>query len=137
MKDYNKEYTDSNGKIFNLGYDISVFVSDGSGTDTVNDIIRTISDLHDINKTKMNQDIFIGNIQMEILKLQNVYNVLEIKAYNKVGGEYSSNPIEQEYISNTTKEIKLINNTIYSTTESMFEIKYPEKDIRVTIMKNK
>jgi hypothetical protein len=41
------------------------------------------------------------------------------------------NAISQEIIDESTGEIKIINNTIYSTADSMFEVKYPEKDIRV------
>ena len=58
-----------------------------------------------------------------------------MRFYNKIGGGYSLNPISQELISEETGEIKLINNTIYSTQDGMFEIKYPERDIRVYLRK--
>lgn len=127
-----------NGRIFNLAYDISVFVADGTGNDVINNIIRTVSDMHDIKKHKINEDLFIGDIQVAIASLAGVYNVLEIKVYNKVGGQYSTNSIEQQYVYNidpNIRQIQLVNNTVYSTPDSMFEIKYPERDIRVTIMK--
>lgn len=127
-----------NGRIFNLAYDISVFVADGTGNDVINNIIRSVSDMHDIKKHKINEDLFIGDIQVAIASLAGVYNVLEIKVYNKVGGQYSTNSIEQQYVYNidpNIRQIQLVNNTVYSTPDSMFEIKYPERDIRVTIMK--
>lgn len=127
-----------NGRIFNLAYDISVFVADGTGNDVINNIIRTVGDMHDIKKHKINEDLFIGDIQVAIASLAGIYNVLEIKVYNKVGGQYSTNSIEQSYVYNidpNIRQIQLVNNTVYSTPDSMFEIKYPERDIRVTIMK--
>ena len=35
-----------------------------------------------------------------------------------------------------TGEIQIINNTIYATEDSMFEIKYPQSDIKVYLRKN-
>ena len=61
--------------------------------------------------------------------------MLEIKVYNKVGGEYSVNMVEQALVSENTGEIQQINKTIYSTEDSQFEIKFFEKDIRVFLRK--
>ena len=97
-----------NGRIFNLAYDISVFVADGTGNDVINNIIRTVSDMHDIKKHKINEDLFIGDIQVAIASLAGVYNVLEIKVYNKVGGQYSTNSIEQQYVYNIDPNIRQI-----------------------------
>ena len=55
--------------------------------------------------------------------------------YNRVGGQYSNNVISQAFANTNTGEIQIINNTIHSTMDSMFEIKYPEKDIRVFLRK--
>jgi len=62
-------------------------------------------------------------------------NIISIIVYNKVGGNYSTNAVSQAIVNSSTGEIKIINNTIYSTRDSMFEIKYPEKDIRVFLRK--
>jgi hypothetical protein len=52
-----------------------------------------------------------------------------------VGGQYSNNVISQD-INPSTGEITIINNTIHSTEDSMFEIKFPEKDITVYLRKS-
>jgi hypothetical protein len=83
----------------------------------------------------MNEDIFLGRLQKEILAANGVINVIEIKVYNKQGGNYSNNVVSQDILNTSTGQIKIINNTIYSTEDSMFEIKYPEKDIRVFLRK--
>ena len=84
----------------------------------------------------MNQDVFLGKLQQQILEANGVINVIGIKVFNKVGGQYSSNTIAQAISDTTTGEIKIENNTIYSTQDSMFEIKYPEKDIKVLLRKS-
>jgi hypothetical protein len=124
------------GKIYNLGFDIDVYVDNVSDNSLSNNIVQAITTYLDINDHEMNEDIFIGRLQKEVLEVNGVINVLSIKAYNKVGGQYSNNVIPQTISNTSTGEISLVNNTIHSTTDSMFEVKYPQRDIRVYLRKN-
>jgi len=123
------------GKIFNLGFDIDVYVENIADNQIANSIITLIRDYFNVNDYEMNQDVFLGRLQKQILDANGVINVISIKVYNKVGGQYSSNTISQAITNTATGEITIINNTIYSVEDSMFEIKYPEKDIRVFLRK--
>jgi len=124
------------GRIFNLAFDIDVYVENTADNTIANTIITLVRDYMNINNYEMNQNIFLGKLQREIMDANGVINVIDIKVYNKVGGQYSTNPVSQELVSTTTGEIKIINNTIYSAQDSMFEIKFPTKDIRVFLRKN-
>lgn len=123
------------GKIFNLAFDIDIYVENIADNQIANSVITIVKDYFDINSHEMNEDIFLGQLQTKILEANGVLNVISITAYNKVGGNYSSNPIQQEISDTKTGQIVLTNNTIYSTQDSMFEIKYPEKDIKVLMRK--
>lgn len=123
------------GKIFNLAFDIDVYVENIADNQIANSIITIVRNYLDINNYEMNEDIFLGRLQKEILAANGVINVIDIKVYNKQGGNYSNNVVSQDILDTTTGQIKIINNTIYSTEDSMFEIKYPEKDIRVFLRK--
>jgi hypothetical protein len=123
------------GKIFNLAFDIDVYVENISDNTIANNIITLVREYFDINDYEMNQDVFLGRLERQILEANGVINIIDVKVYNKVGGQYSSNVISQEFADTTTGEIQIINNTIHSTEDSMFEIKYPEKDIRVFLRK--
>lgn len=124
------------GRIFNLGFEIDVYVENIANNQIANSIITIVRDYFDINSHEMNQDVFLGRLQKQILDANGVINVIGIKVFNKVGGQYSSNTIAQPILNATTGEIKIENNTIYSTKDSMFEIKFPEKDIKVLLRKN-
>lgn len=124
------------GKIYNIGVDIDVYVENISNNKVANNIITTIKNYFDVNKYQMNSDIFLGKLQRSILDTTGVINIISLKIYNKVGNGYSINTISQEILDNSTGEIKIINNTIYSDPDSMFEILYPEKDIRVFLKKD-
>jgi len=124
------------GKIFNLAFDIEVYVENIADNQIANSIITIVRNYLDINNYEMNQDIFLGRLQKQILDATGVINVISIKVYNKQGGLYSNNVISQDILDTTTGEINIINNTIYSVPESLFELKFPEKDIRVFLRKS-
>ena len=126
----------TNGKIFNLAFDIDVYVTNTADNQIANSIISIVTDYLDINNHEMNDDLFLGRLEKEILGANGVINVLSITVYNKVGDQYSNNTIAQGIVNTSTGEINIENNTIYSTQDSMFEIKYPEKDIKVFLRKN-
>jgi len=123
------------GKIYNLAFDIDVYVENIADNTIANSIITLVKDYFDIDNYEMNQDVFLGRLQRQILEANGVVNVISIKVYNRVGGQYSNNVISQAFANTNTGEIQIINNTIHSTMDSMFEIKYPEKDIRVFLRK--
>ena len=124
------------GKIFNIALEIDVFVENVSDNGVANNIINIVKTYFDINSHEMNEDIYLGKLQREILDAAGVVNVVSVKVFNKVGGAYSVNTISQEISNTTTGEIRIINNTIYSTFDSMFEIRYPERDIKINLRKN-
>jgi hypothetical protein len=124
------------GKIINLGFEIDVYVDNISNNQIANSIINLVKSYFDIKNHNMNEDIFIGALNNQILQANGVINIISIKIFNKVGNGYSNNYTSQELVNLTTGEIKLINNTIYSDNDSMFEIKYPERDIKVFLRKN-
>ncbi len=124
------------GRIFNLAFDIEVYVENIADNQIANGIINIVSSYMNINNYEMDENIFLSRLQRQIMEANGVINVISIKVFNKVGGQYSKNAISQEILNTATGEIHIINNTIYATEDSMFEIKYPEKDIKVYLRKS-
>jgi len=119
------------GRIFNLAFDIEAYVENINQNQIANSIINAVSSYFDITTRQMNEDVYLGPLYETINNVVGVINVLDVTVYNKVGGQYSVNTISQEISNTTTGQIVIQNNTVYSTEDSMFEIKYPNKDIRV------
>jgi hypothetical protein len=104
----------------------------------------------DINKHNMGDDIFVGDIQKEISKVDGVINLIEMRVYNETGQGYSNTQTGQEimalkdcggienatYEEDTYKRYRLDLNAsdgiIYSDGDTMLEIKYPE-DIKIRV----
>ena len=53
-----------------------------------------------------------------------------LKVFNKTGGQYSSSETSQRYLSKDTKQIELIDDTIFAQPNQIYQIRFPEKDIK-------
>ena len=94
----------SNGKIFNLGFEVDLFIDKQfSQSEIISQAINKITDYFDINKWGMGDNIYLAQLIEEINNVPGVLNVVDLRVYNKVGqGKYSSNEVSQPYINNDT-----------------------------------
>lgn len=124
------------GKIFNLGFDIDLHVDkEIPRSQIIGEAIKVVGNYVDINKHEMGNSIYLSKLIEIINNINGVLNVIDIKVFNKVGeGKYSMNKISQEYSDENTKQIDLLGEfTIFGEPNGMFEVKYPESDIKVRI----
>ena len=78
----------------------------------------------------MGDPLFVGNLIKEIGIVGGVVNVVDIRVYNKTGGEYSSSEVSQT-INESTREITQTNKTIYMKSNQIYQIRFPNIDIKV------
>jgi hypothetical protein len=124
------------GRIYNLGFDIDIFVDKSvTKSEIISNVIQVVTNYFDIANEQIAQNIYVAQLIEQINNVAGVLNVVDIKIYNKVGGGlYSLNEVSQPYLDTTTKQIDLMGlYTLFADEDSMFEIKYPEKDIRVSV----
>ena len=134
------------GRIINLSVEVEVHVDKNYNlSDVVSLIITKTRDYFDINKRNMGDDLYVGDLKKEISKIDGVANLIELRVYNETGSGYSSTPTNQElfYGSDCNRvqeekvpgrdriDLEASDGIIYSDGDTMLEIKYPEKDIRV------
>ena len=126
------------GRIINISFEVDVYIDKTYDNSEVSKrIIETIRDYMDIRRHQMGEDIFIGDLEKEISKLDGVQNLIDLRCYNKVGNGYSDTQITQQMVSdgdNFTEEIDLqeSDKTLFSEAGCMFEVKYPN-DIQVNV----
>ena len=99
------------------------------------EVIKIIRDYMNISKWQMGDDIYLSQMIEKISAISGVLNIIDLRVYNKVGeGIYSDKQIKQNLIDSTTGQIDLLGeNVIYGNPIGFFEIKFPEKDIKVRI----
>lgn len=137
------------GRIVNLSFDIEVAIDKNYNmADVIATIIDVVNNYMDINKHAMGENIYVGDIKKEISKIDGVVNLSRIRIWNECdGGEgYSTDQIQQELVGNadcadntfrdeeTTKpmvDLEASDDVLFGNDDTMFEIKFPEKNIRV------
>jgi hypothetical protein len=82
----------------------------------------------------LGQNVNLSELRSQIQEIAGVNTLTDILVYNRVGGEYSSSETSQQYEDNVTKQIKLINNTIFAEPDQIYQIRKPQKDIIVRIL---
>ena len=157
IQEYLKEYkmvTDyveiRSGKIINIIVEADIYIDKTCNkSSAIKRTIDTIYDYMDVDKHQIGEDIYVGDIMKEIMKVEGVLNVFEIRIINKFGGDYSLTrstlPRYNEFVCDTDDnpsdgydasdsfriDIDALDGILYSDSESMFEIKYKDRDIRV------
>jgi hypothetical protein len=120
-------------KIVNISFQVDLFVDKQyPQSQILSQVITTISSYMDINKFEMGQNIYLSNLLEAINNVAGVLNVIDLRVYNLVGGQYSLNEITQPYIDNTTRQIDISNDyALFGEPTTMYEIKFPTTDIIV------
>ena len=131
------------GAIINLGLEIDLFVDKTfNQSQVINNAIRNTINYFNINNFSMGQDVYLSDLIENINNVPGVLNVVNFRINNIVGGNYSNNVSQQEKIdvddSNTPViyGLNLSDYTIFASPNSMFEIKYPNKDIKIRVKTN-
>ena len=130
------------GKIINIGFDIDLFIDKNyNKSDVVASVINLVRDYMDINRHNLGDDIFIGDLEKEIMKLDGVISIINMEVLNKFGEGYSNTKTTQEIRESDlsdedatyyTLDLEASEGVIYSDGDTMLEVKYPERDdIRV------
>ena len=123
----------ADGRIVNIGVEVDLFVDKKAAQSQVmSQVINEVKKYFDVNKFEMGENIYVSPLIETINNIGGVLNIIDIRFYNKVGGgQYSLNEISQPYFDTATKQIDMTEMTLFGEPTTMFEIKYPTKDILV------
>jgi len=81
----------------------------------------------------LGKNINVSDIRRIVQGVSGVVNVADLKVFNKVGGQYSSFETSQGYSDPENKQIGLIDETIFAQPSQIYQVRYPEKDIKVRV----
>jgi hypothetical protein len=130
------------GRIINLGIRFAVQVSrEHNRKDVIANCIQVLAQKFTLENWEMNSVIYVSEVTDLLMDQPGVVNVASLQFYNKAGDDYSTDVISYGISGPRLEtavtlaregeiEIVPINNKILSSSTSMFEIKYPEVDIK-------
>ena len=120
--------------VIDLQIDIDVVLDNSQNQGTViSKIINIVSDYFDPSNRQMGENVYISEIRRQIQNENGVISVANISVFNKVGGQYSSSQTSQRYIDPNTKQIELIDDTIFAEPKQIYQVRFPSKDINVRV----
>ena len=127
------DYIDiASGEVIDFGLEIDLHVDKNENpTDIVRTVIQNTTSFFAIEKRKMGDPLFVGDLKREIGNVGGVTNVIDVRVYNKIGGQYSSTEVAQAYSDTFTKEILQSDMTIFMKSNQIFQIRFPNIDIKV------
>jgi len=127
------DYIDiASGEVIDFGLEIDLHIDKNENpTDIVRTVIQNTTSFFAIEKRKMGDPLFVGDLKREIGNVGGVTNVIDVRVFNKIGGQYSSTEVAQSYSDTFTKEILQSDMTIFMKSNQIFQIRFPNIDIKV------
>lgn len=120
--------------VVDLSFNIDVVLDNSQNQGVfITKIIDSVTTYFDPANRQMGQNVNVSEIRRIIQSENGVISVSDIQAFNRVGGQYSSSQTSQRYIDSTTKQIELIDDTIFAEPTQMYQIRFPNKDINVRV----
>jgi hypothetical protein len=113
--------------------DVVLDASQNSGA-IVSKIIDLVSTYFSPTTRQLGQNVNVSEIRRIIQNENGVVSISDMRFYNKVGGQYSSNQTSQKYLDPNTKQIDLIADTIFAEPTQIYQIRFPNKDINVRVI---
>jgi hypothetical protein len=121
-------------KVIDLELEFLVILDNaGSQSEVITQIINQVSTYMNPNNRELGQNLNVSDLRRLVQDIGGVNTLAEIRVYNKVGGQYSSSETSQRYIDTTTKQIELVDDTIFAEPDQIYQIRFPKKDIKVRV----
>jgi hypothetical protein len=122
------------GEVIDMGMEVDLVIDkNGNQTEIVKTSVEDIISYFSIDKRKMGDPLLIGDLYRIIGGVTGVVNVIDIRVFNKIGGEYSSAEVAQSYSDSVTKEIQQYDSTIYMKSNQIFQIRFPNIDVKIRV----
>lgn len=121
-------------KVIDLEFDIFVVLeSDRNQGQVITQIINEVSNYMAPENRELGQNVNVSDVRRLIQNTAGVTTLSDLKIYNKVGGTYSTSETSQRYVDTATREIQLIDDTIYAEPTQIYQVRFNNKDIKVRV----
>ena len=122
------------GEVIDMGLEIDLVIDkNGNQTEIVKTSVEDIISYFAIEKRKMGDPLLVGDLYKIIGTVTGVVNVVDVRVFNIIGGDYSSAEVVQPYLDSVTKEIQQSDSTIYMKSNQIFQIRFPNIDVKIRV----
>jgi hypothetical protein len=120
--------------VIDLGIDVSVVLDSAQNSgQVIAEIVDKVSSYFNPQIRELGQNVYLSEIRSIIQNQVGVITVTDLEIFNKVGGQYSSSETSMEYEDEEERLIKPTDDTIFALPSQVYQVRYPAKDIRVSV----
>jgi hypothetical protein len=120
--------------VIDLGINVDIVLDNSQNQGTViSQVINLITTFFEPTNRQMGENVNISELRRLIQSENGVISLSDIIFYNRVGGEYSSSQTSQRYSDSDTRQIQLVDDTIFAEPSQIYQIRYPGKDINIRV----
>jgi hypothetical protein len=120
--------------VIDLAINVDVVLDNSQNQGSViSQIINIITDYFDPTNQEMGENVNVSELRRLVQSENGVISVSDMTFFNKVGGQYSTSETSQRYVDKTTRQIQLIDDTIYAEPTQIYQVRYTNKDIKVRV----
>ena len=131
MNDYISIFT---AEVIDLSLDIQIVLDSAQNSgQVISSVIDVVSNYFDPQVRQLGQNVYLSELQSLIQNQNGVLTVTGIQVFNEVGGQYSGFETSMEYSDPATKQIGPVDDTIFAQPSQVYQVRYPNKDIRVSV----
>jgi hypothetical protein len=131
MNDYISILT---AEVIDLSVEVSIVLDSAQNSgQVIANVIDRISTYFNPQTRQLGQNVYLSELSSIIQTQNGVLTVAGLNVYNLVGGQYSSAETSMEYSDAETKKILPVDDTIFAQPSQVYQIRYPNKDIKVSV----
>jgi hypothetical protein len=121
-------------EVIDLSVDVQIVLDAAQNSgQVIADVVDKISAYFNPQVRQLGQNVYLSELRSIVQNQNGVITVAGMNVYNKVGGQYSSAETSMEYSDPETKEILPVDDTVFAQPSQVYQIRYPNKDIRVSV----
>jgi hypothetical protein len=121
-------------EVIDLSVDVSIVLDSAQNSgQVISDVIDKVSAYFNPQTRQLGQNVYLSELKSIIQNSNGVLTVTSVDVFNEVGGQYSSAETSMVYSNPETKAIGPVDDTIFAQPNQVYQIRYPNKDIRVSV----
>ena len=121
-------------KVIDLSFEIYIVLeSNVNRGQVITEVINQISNYMAPENRELGENVNVSDVRRLIQNTSGVLTLSDLKVFNMVGGLYSTSETSQRYVDKATKQIQLIDDTIYAEPTQVYQVRFDNKDIKVYV----
>lgn len=131
MNDYISIFS---AEVIDLSVEVSIVLDSAQNSgQVISSVVDKVATYFNPQTRQLGQNVYLSEIRSLVQNTNGVLTVAGINVYNQVGGQYSSAETSMVYADPETKLIGPVDDTIFAQPSQVYQIRYPNKDIKVLV----